>query len=291
MSERAKAVPRSASWGAACAPCARAKARCIRSNKAAGDRCDRRSQQLEAKLDNLLESLKRPEQNPNLGHLGMQLRDSPEGSKAHSSSIFTGGQPGKIQTSDTGSIEIAPLPGYNTYARPLCTCSETIEQEDLVPSQPDEVLLSIYRSQLSAQFPFVIIPPRVTLAELRETRPFLLKVVRMIASIRNRRSMWGQNHAVMRHLTEAAMIRGERSLDLLQGILMFVGYFHYYCMAHGQFSNLIHLAVSMITDTGLDRHSKPREKNQFVAMDREEPRKLTSEEKRVVLGVWYMNSK
>lgn len=186
---------------------------------------------------------------------------------------------------------IAPLPGYNPSARPTCTCQEIIEQEDLVPPQPDKVLLSIYRSQMSAQFPFVIIPPQMTVAELRRTRPFLLKVIRMIASIRNRRSMWGQSHAVMRHITEATMIRSERSLDLLQGLLVFTGYFHYYCMAHGQFNNLINLATSMVTDMGIDRRFNPRKKHQFAAMDRDEPRILTNEERRAVLGVWYMSSK
>jgi hypothetical protein len=30
-----------AKWGAACAPCATAKAKCIRSNSAVGSKCDR----------------------------------------------------------------------------------------------------------------------------------------------------------------------------------------------------------------------------------------------------------
>lgn len=248
----------------------------------------RKAEQLETKLNDLIESLKRPEQS--LGY-SSQPRGSSEGSRVHLSPAFTGGSPDGNPISDTSASDIAPLPGYNSYARSTCTCTETINQEDLIPLQADEVLLSIYRSQMSAQFPFVIIPPNMTLGELRHTRPFLLKVIRMIASIQNRRSMWGQSHAVMRYITDAAMMRSERSLDLLQGILVFTGYFHYYCMAHGQFNNLIHLALSMVTDMGLDRGFESREKCQFVSMDREEPSRLTNEERRAVLGVWYMSSK
>ncbi|KAJ5833247.1 hypothetical protein N7474_001558 [Penicillium riverlandense] len=102
--------------------------------------------------------------------------------------------------------------------------------------------------------------------------------------------MWGQSRAVMQHISDAVIMRSERSLDLLQGILVFLGYYHYYCLARGQFNNLTHLATSMIGDMGLDRRTRPREMAPYPAMDPEEPRAMTNEERRVLVGAWYMGS-
>jgi hypothetical protein len=103
--------------------------------------------------------------------------------------------------------------------------------------------------------------------------------------------MWGQSRTVLRHISDSVILRSERSLDLLQGILVFLGYYHYYCLAHGQFHNLTHLTISMIGDMGLDRRIKPRQNATYLAMDPEEPRAMTNEERRVLVGAWYMGSK
>lgn len=166
-----------------------------------------------------------------------------------------------------------------------------IGEKDLNAIESDEALLTTYNIQLSSQFPFVMIPQGLTLTQLQQYRPFLSKVIRMVASIRNRRSMWGQSRAVLRHVSDAVIMRSERSLDLLQGIFVFLGYYHYFCLAHGQFNNLTHLAISMIGDMGLDRRIKPHEKPRYSAMDPEEPKARTDEERRVIVGVWYMSSK
>lgn len=149
----------------------------------------------------------------------------------------------------------------------------------------------IYNNQLQSQFPFVVIPTGVRLAQLERSRPFLTKVMRMVSSIRCRRSMWGQSRTVLQYISDAVIMRSERSLDLLQGILVFLGYYHYYCLAHGQFNNLAHLLISMIGDMGLDRPTEPRERAPYTALDPKEPKAMTNEERRVLVGAWYMGSK
>ncbi len=151
------------------------------------------------------------------------------------------------------------LPGFNTFARPTCTCQPGIRIEQFSPVESDETLLSLYNNQLRSQFPFVVTPPGVNLAQLQQSRPFLAKVIRMVASIQCRRSMWGQSRTVLHHISDAVIMRPERSLDLLQGMLVFLGYYHYYCLGHGQFNSLTHLAISMCGDMGLDRRTKPRQ--------------------------------
>lgn len=168
----------------------------------------------------------------------------------------------------------------------------TTDAEDLVPVESDEALLSIYRNQLSSLLPFVIIPAGTTPRQLQATSPFLIKVIRMVASVRHLRLVRGQARAVMEHISTAMLMRSERSLDLLQGILVFLGYYHYHCMAHAQFNNLIRLAVSLVEDMDLGTCPKSQQRRSQLPLIRaEEPRPRTNEEKRALLGVWYMSSK
>ena len=164
--------------------------------------------------------------------------------------------------------------------------------EDLVPVESDEILLSIYRNQLSSSMPFVIIPAGTTPRQLQATRPFLMKVIRMVASVRQLRLVRGQSRTVMEHISNAIFMRSERSLDLLQGILVFLGFYHYHCMAHAQFNNLVRLAVSLIEDLDLSTCPKSQQgRSQLPLVRGEEPVSRTNEEKRALLGVWYMSSK
>lgn len=173
-----------------------------------------------------------------------------------------------------------------------CTCMATVDMEDLVPVESDETLLSIYRNQLSGPLPFVIIPPGTTPRQLQATRPFLMKVIRMVASVRHLRLVRGQSRAVMKYVSNAILMRSERSLDLLQGILVFLGSYHYHCMAHAQFNNLIRLAVSLVEDIDLSTCTKSQQRRSQLPLVRaEKPVSRTNEERRALLGVWYMSSK
>jgi hypothetical protein len=173
-----------------------------------------------------------------------------------------------------------------------CTCMATGDMEDLVPVESDETLLSIYRNQLCNSSPFVIIPAGTTPRHLQATRPFLMKAIRMVASVRHLRLVRGQSRAIMEHISNAILMRSERSLDLLQGILVFLGSYHYHCMAHAQFNNLIRLAVSLAEDIDLSTCPKSQQRRSQLPLVRaEEPVSKTNEEKRALLGVWFMSSK
>ncbi|KAL1888029.1 hypothetical protein Sste5346_009826 [Sporothrix stenoceras] len=193
---------------------------------------------------------------------------------------------------------------------PHCTCRVPVSRADLVPVESDEVLLNIFINQLSAKFPFVIVPPGTTVQQMIDTRPFLMKVIRMVSSVRYLRSMWGQSRAVIKHISEAMLVRSERSMDLLQGIIVFLGFYHYFCMSHAHFNNLAHLALSLVGDMGLSAPPRPanhregaegtaggqsrivpRHARQVVTHTSDEaPAQRTNEERRALLGVWYINS-
>ncbi|KEF50906.1 uncharacterized protein A1O9_13044 [Exophiala aquamarina CBS 119918] len=120
-----------------------------------------------------------------------------------------------------------------------------------------------------------------------------MKVIRMVASVGYLRSMRAQSRAVFKYICDMMLMKSERSLDLLQGILIFLGFYHYICMSHAHYNNLAHLAVSLVGDMDLNTcpNLKAREEHHRLALVRaEEPRPRTNEERRALLGVWYMTS-
>jgi hypothetical protein len=66
------------------------------------------------------------------------------------------------------------------------------------------------------------------------------------------------------------------------GIVVVLGWHHYHCARHSQLNNLLCLAESLVSDLGLNRARG--------AGDDEDEDERTIEEKRLLLGVWYLRS-
>ncbi len=94
----------------------------------------------------------------------------------------------------------------------------------------------------------------------------------------------------MEAFSEALIIRSERSVDLLQGLLVLAGWFQYFCLVHAQFNSLVQLAVVMSADLGLTRNHPFQEYSRNSVNSAENPKFKMNEERRLILGVWFMNS-
>ncbi|RFU34760.1 hypothetical protein B7463_g1534, partial [Scytalidium lignicola] len=285
--ENAKTSASTARWGSACAPCSVAKAKCIRSNnEAPGAKCDSKTAQLEERLNTLIDVLGVSRGIPSTS-------GSPDSSKEKSASHLPSST-GKstVQCFSAENILIPNIlpPTYNSFAPTTCICRAPLTEEDLRPAESDEKLLSTYMNQFCPWFPFVIISPGTTPAHLREARPFLMDVIRMVASIRDLRSMHGQMYLITQHISENVLMRSERSLDLVQGILVLLGYYHYHCLLHAQFHNLVQLAASIISSMDLNRSPRSPNRTQLLKSNSGKFPSRTNDERRALIGVWYMSS-
>lgn len=146
----------------------------------------------------------------------------------------------------------------------------------------DQVLLSKYRAELMPQHPFVIVPDHIQAAALKVHHPFLMLAIRVVASFENLRTMHAKMHQVTGYLADRMFRQAERSLDLLMGIVVILGWHHYHCSRHNQLNNLLCLAESLVSDLGLNKRSPTGDGGV------EDGRAI--EEKRLLLGVWYLRS-
>jgi hypothetical protein len=139
-------------------------------------------------------------------------------------------------------------------------------------------------------YPFVIVSKDTTAQDLQATRPFLMACIRMVASFRNTRSTQGQMYQLMSYISEHMLIRSERSLDLLAGIVVMISWHNYHCFLHGQLQNLISLAMTLVAELGLKRPSGWQERTRLMVMNLTNVKERTNEERRLLLAVWHLSS-
>ncbi|KAI9172169.1 endoplasmic reticulum membrane protein [Paramyrothecium foliicola] len=178
---------------------------------------------------------------------------------------------------------------YNSMAPASCICrSDGIEAPP--PPGNDDALLNIFREDLQGVCPFVIVAPEVTAADLKATRPFLMAAIRMVASYRSLRSMRAQMYHLMKYIGDRMLIRSERSLDLLLGLIVIVQWYPYHFCAHSQLGNIISLASALVSQLGLSRRPTSQERIglRFIKAPELNPR--TNEERRAYAGAWFLAS-
>ena len=178
----------------------------------------RRVAQLEEKLDSLVSLLKTTQQpaeeNPPNLTLGRRLEPS--------STVWP------------STVPITP-PSYSTTPV-LAEKVQQISRSDMLPvvldsSQsrlsPDDpdVLLAFFRDEMSGQFPFVIIPSSTTAAEFRRTKPFLFKAVIAVAYVHDFAGQGEMCQGLVDYLSTNLLLEGEMSLDLFQGLLVFIAWY------------------------------------------------------------------
>ncbi|TEA20688.1 putative membrane protein [Colletotrichum sidae] len=188
---------------------------------------------------------------------------------------------------DSGPINIPTT--FNSFVPPNCICC-TEPGAVAGPPDTDENLLAIYRNELTPSLPFVVVPDTIAASTLAAARPFLMASIRMVASFRHPRSMRGQMYRLLSHVADHMLIRCERSLDMLLGLVVMLGWFHHHCIAHAQLNKLISLAATLAGELGLKRSPSMPERQRLLVMRSFEPRERTNEERRLLLAVWYLNS-
>ena len=87
-----------------------------------------------------------------------------------------------------------------------------------------ETMLHVFRNELTPLFPFVVIPPSMTFADLREKQPFLALVILMIGCRHDHVQQTAISKAIRDIISHNIFIKGERNLDILQSLLVYVNW-------------------------------------------------------------------
>lgn len=178
---------------------------------------------------------------------------------------------------------------WNRHGPPRCICRAELGEVPL-QRRPDSELLEIYQSRLMPVFPFVAIPPGTRPERLKSERPFLFSAICMASTISDVRSMRGQMFSIIQRLTNEIFVESNRSMDLLQGILVILAWYHNHCVMHTQLNNLLHIAQAILADLGLNKSPEIQERSSVMVLNPPKPHQRTNEERRAILGVWFLTS-
>ncbi|TVY32046.1 Transcriptional regulator [Lachnellula subtilissima] len=169
----------------------------------------------------------------------------------------------------------------------------------LVTLEKAEESVQYFRSTASNS-PFVIISPDTSIDYLRRQKPFLLLTVLAMATVNNMKLQKLLDQEIRDTLGRRVFMSGEKSLDLLQGILIYLTWHHFFFEPeHQQIYQLCQLAASMaidleITASQQDRTHTPSTSFNLLSVIAESPVKLSSsqdaEAKRAFLGCYYITS-
>lgn len=162
-----------------------------------------------------------------------------------------------------------------------------------------EKLFEYFRVQMSSHFPFI------TLAEetdrTRQDRPFTYVACVAAAAQSDPTFQHRILRDTLKYLGDHMLLRGEKSLDLLQGLLVMINWYHVYRNSNPQLMNLVHLAKSLLVDLGLNRrvgtvsfHIFPSESaNKWLHGQQQDSDTIqhSLEERRACLGLYHVQAK
>jgi hypothetical protein len=107
-------------------------------------------------------------------------------------------------------------------------------------------MLDEYRNNMGHLFPFAVVPPHLSSAQMREQKPFFWKAVMMTGCLFDGPRQVALGNELLREISEAAFMKPEKTIDLLQGLQMLIAWYHYNLNSF-QVVNLLFLARSITT--------------------------------------------
>jgi hypothetical protein len=120
-------------------------------------------------------------------------------------------------------------PGESTQTGTIHQVAEHDSPSDAMRySEDPNDLLEIFRTDMTPHFPFVVIPPGTTAAQLHHQKPFLYSAIMMSVAFRNVSKQMAMAKDIMTDLSIRLLQNGEKSMDLLQGLLVYSAWYVFY---------------------------------------------------------------
>lgn len=112
----------------------------------------------------------------------------------------------------------------NTSHSPGQPSTHPDEDSAAPDEQDDKALMDVVRKSILPLFPFIAIPVHITAEQLRREKPFLHLTITMVACQHGPRQQ-EIAEMVKQYAAEHIVLKCEHSLDLLQGLLIYLSWF------------------------------------------------------------------
>ncbi|KAL5317410.1 hypothetical protein ACEPPN_014505 [Leptodophora sp. 'Broadleaf-Isolate-01'] len=163
------------------------------------------------------------------------------------------------------------------------------------PMQDANALLSLFKEQFLPRFPFIIIPDTMSADLLRSERPWLYKSVMMVAYQDDRYRQIEISKQFLMDISAAMLLRGEKSLDMLQGMIVYNVWSYYYSpvIPSWQSTGIHQLSLALLFDLGLTRPMRDNDgplSDVATARSQKEENERTLDDRRALLCCYFLTS-
>ncbi|KAL2065657.1 hypothetical protein VTL71DRAFT_3327 [Oculimacula yallundae] len=148
--------------------------------------------------------------------------------------------------------------------------------------------LEIFRRGFVNHFPFVVVPPTVSVEALRHDYPFLFLCVMTVTSFEDPPLQRRMGQEIKKQICDRLVMGHEASLDLLQGLLVYVAWYQYFCVpGKHQYFLMLQLCVNMCHELRLDLNEKGK---RGLEEAQTQGKVQNSAEMRALLGTYCLSS-
>lgn len=148
--------------------------------------------------------------------------------------------------------------------------------------------LDVFREDFTHYFPFVVVPPTTGLDSLRRDKPFLLLAIMAVTSFEDPPLQRKLGQEIKRQICDRMIMGHETSMDLLQGLLVFIAWYQYFCLpGKHQYFLMLQLSIAMCHELRLDLDDKGKAS---IEIGKSRSRTRSSAEMRALLGVYCLSS-
>ena len=280
-----------------CLTCERSGATCewtqpnvrVRKKKKLGSKA--RIAVLESRLEQLVSGLE----------VGRESRDDTFATTSSSQTSSSGEDPLTSVTTQEADWQRSHV--YSPVQVDCCTADDTraantVSQHNISLEDAEQYLVRF--REMTLYFPFVVLSAHCSISSLSKHNPMLFHAILTAASSSNKRIQESLEKTLRASLLERILLDGEKSLDLLAALLVYLAWYHFYCVPKLQaFTQLIQMAVGLCRDLGL--HLGPEEAMAVkVGMNLQHYRKVdepesehddffSPEARRLLLGCYYLS--
>ena len=157
-----------------------------------------------------------------------------------------------------------------------------------------EQSLATFRS-MTFHFPIVFLPEGASCIDCIHQKPFVMLAIFVASSSADERLQAASDLTFRNILARKVIVEGKRSLELLQGVLIYLAWHHHYLRHETQqIYQYLQLAIGMVVDLGLNNFKSKRRpptssSDSSPSLAKSPTAEATAEEERALLGCYSLS--
>ncbi|KAF5721351.1 hypothetical protein FMUND_3661 [Fusarium mundagurra] len=150
-------------------------------------------------------------------------------------------------------------------------------------------ILRLFHEEFTSQFPFVTVGSHHTAESLHKSSPFLFRAIMIAAAPLPEAEVAKARRNILAYLSFRVMVEEDKTLDILQGVLVIVAWAHRCHIDNSQVTNLAYLALGYAHNLGVTQDMSSAQTISSGTSDKEQMTNLL-EEIRALLGLYCVLS-